>query len=674
MKQNEKSAVIRELDKDMHNALHLAIMNRRYMACKLLIEFDPKVINQQNADGMTPLMIACGLKELDKSDAIRQFLSKLMDFGMQFMDKLNQRDWKLQTALHYACQSGNAFVVGLLLKHNIDVFVFDLNGQSPLHIAAKKGYLSILQLICESIKDKENKQKSEWKSEIAIWDHTDNDGRTPLHLCAAKGFKECTDYLLSIGADPNIVDSNFCNVHSYSLYCGNWHDQCPKQSHEEQKNEEHQTSKAGTPAPPTKADNVSFMKRVLSKMKRKQKSHSNLSFVDKDVCIVKFRVQCVTKSQQVLRIIGDCEELGGGDIAHSVKMHQNSMPDSLTQSENETESDDNILVKDQSPALTANSSFAINNDEATTWISEVALPKGTTIKYRYIICNSSEYNSSLQLMESLPSERTATIKENMMIDDGVFGINKLSIPRHESHPNKLSKLAEIDENDSLTTNVLNFDDAANNAFGTKSNDSEKNPQAASSLYVQSGWLMNDCQLQLLFGFVTTKKKREAVIVNNNIHIDRVLIRSGYINSNRYNGIHIMVSLPIKKRDRLKLYKFQSSFEQINALCSLEFEFFPRFGPSIAKCIALPSQILSGDSVGALTLPLLSNGTGLLIGEFNFEYRIIKPFKHKNCGSVLFKTFKNQERYTDSILIGHRGTGSHGSLSLFLFFFNLLFNE
>merc|ERR1719242_2984683 len=65
----------------------------------------------------------------------------------------------------------------------------------------------------------------------------------------------------------------------------------------------------------------------------------------------------------------------------------------------------------------------------------------------------------------------------------------------------------------------------------------------------------------------------------------------------------------------------------------------------------------------MTLPLLSNGNGLLIGEFNFEYRIIKPFKHKSCGSVLFKTFKNQERYTNSILIGHRGTGSHGSADL-----------
>merc|ERR1712154_652458 len=109
------------------------------------------------------------------------------------------------------------------------------------------------------------------------------------------------------------------------------------------------------------------------------------------------------------------------------------------------------------------------------------------------------------------------------------------------------------------------------------------------MHVQSGWLVNDCQLQLLLGFVTTKKKREALIVNNNISIDRVVIRSGYINSNRYNGIHIMVHLPAQKKDELKQYKFQSSFAQINALCSLEFEFFPRFGPSIAKAFALPSQ-------------------------------------------------------------------------------------
>merc|ERR1712154_482377 len=80
-----------------------------------------------------------------------------------------------------------------------------------------------------------DKNKDFLSDNIALYDKTDNKGRTPMHLCAARGFQECTDYLLSISADPNIVDANNCNVHSYAWFCGNWNDQCPIQQHEEKK-------------------------------------------------------------------------------------------------------------------------------------------------------------------------------------------------------------------------------------------------------------------------------------------------------------------------------------------------------------------------------------------------------------------------------------------------------
>ena len=78
------------------------------------------------------------------------------------------------------------YLLMFLLKNNIDSFVFDRNGQSPLHIVSENGYLDLLTKIC--IYSISKKDSNDWKSSIPIFDHTDNKGRTLLHLFAAKRF------------------------------------------------------------------------------------------------------------------------------------------------------------------------------------------------------------------------------------------------------------------------------------------------------------------------------------------------------------------------------------------------------------------------------------------------------------------------------------------------------
>ena len=93
--------------------------------------------------------------------------------------------------------------------------MFDAQGRSPLHVAAEHGQLRMVQKMCEYCEHAVQAERHDL-------DHTDNRGRTPLHLCAGRGFKECAEYLLSVGADATILDMNRCNAHSFAWFIGVW--------------------------------------------------------------------------------------------------------------------------------------------------------------------------------------------------------------------------------------------------------------------------------------------------------------------------------------------------------------------------------------------------------------------------------------------------------------------
>lgn len=68
-----------------------------------------------------------------------------------------------------------------------------------------------------------------------------------------------------------------------------------------------------------------------------------------------------------------------------------------------------------------------------------------------------------------------------------------------------------------------------------------------------------------------------------------------------------------------VFKFQSNIKQIEALCSLEIEFYPLSGNAILRAFILPSEIINNE-IGYLTLPLsllsgntIDNPGGMLIG-------------------------------------------------------------
>jgi ankyrin repeat protein len=91
--------------------------------------------------------------------------------------------------IHDAAGDGSLRKVKALLKDNPDlVSSRDNNGDTPLHLAAAKGYKDVTQLLLAKAADVNAKN---------------NDGWTPLHESAVNGYKDVAQLLLAKGADVN---------------------------------------------------------------------------------------------------------------------------------------------------------------------------------------------------------------------------------------------------------------------------------------------------------------------------------------------------------------------------------------------------------------------------------------------------------------------------------------
>lgn len=94
------------------------------------------------------------------------------------------------TALHLAASGGgHSAICKLLLDNQAPVNARSSKKQTPLCLAAQKGFSQVVQLLLEYGADA---------------NHDDEGKYTPLHLAASKGFEQCVDLLIKAGA---LVDS-----------------------------------------------------------------------------------------------------------------------------------------------------------------------------------------------------------------------------------------------------------------------------------------------------------------------------------------------------------------------------------------------------------------------------------------------------------------------------------
>ena len=115
-------------------------------------------------------------------------VTMLLDNGA----KVENKDQKGNTPLHWAAIRGRFDCIDELLKHNASVTVQNNEGQTPLHLAALAGYTTIV-----------DKLLTKNSSHIET---TTIKGWTPLHYACYFGQDECCNYLLNKNANINSMD------------------------------------------------------------------------------------------------------------------------------------------------------------------------------------------------------------------------------------------------------------------------------------------------------------------------------------------------------------------------------------------------------------------------------------------------------------------------------------
>lgn len=203
------------IDLNHRNFLHQAVIHGVDVAAKLplwrTVPNIKKRCNEQDKTGSTPLHYATWNGNIADVKA-------LLSLGA----RVNTRNKLRQNPFHIACKNG-CYDVVLLLMNDVDGSRLkneqDEDGQSPLHIAAAKGYAEIVNILLQrgAIISK-SKSNSTALHLAAAGDHIpcvhsllsvhlyllnmeDHNGNTALHLAATNGHATTVNLLLRAGAE-----------------------------------------------------------------------------------------------------------------------------------------------------------------------------------------------------------------------------------------------------------------------------------------------------------------------------------------------------------------------------------------------------------------------------------------------------------------------------------------
>uniref|UniRef100_A0A061S3D0 Euchromatic histone-lysine N-methyltransferase n=1 Tax=Tetraselmis sp. GSL018 TaxID=582737 RepID=A0A061S3D0_9CHLO len=124
---------------------------------------------------------------------IMQFVKQREDLGYPATETLQERDGVTgDTPLHKAVENNQEELVKWLLLQGVMPDVKDNHGVTPLHVAAIKGYFSLVELLLDS--------------DESIKKGVDSNGDTAVHWAATKGHLDVVELLLSRGAAIDIAN------------------------------------------------------------------------------------------------------------------------------------------------------------------------------------------------------------------------------------------------------------------------------------------------------------------------------------------------------------------------------------------------------------------------------------------------------------------------------------
>ncbi|XP_007948520.1 inversin [Orycteropus afer afer] len=180
-------ADVNKTDHSQRTALHLAAQKGNYRFMKLLLTRRANWM-QKDLEEMTPLH----LTTRHKSPKCLALLLKFMAPG-----EVDTQDKNKQTALHWSAYYNHPEHVKLLIKHDSNIGIPDVEGKIPLHWAANHQDPSAVHTVKCILDAAPTESLLNWQ---------DYEGRTPLHFAVADGNVTVVDVLTSYES---------CNITSY---------------------------------------------------------------------------------------------------------------------------------------------------------------------------------------------------------------------------------------------------------------------------------------------------------------------------------------------------------------------------------------------------------------------------------------------------------------------------
>lgn len=193
--QNPSNLQIVELLIEKGVALWLAIYGQ-------MLHIPGADVNQQDAEGNTPLLLACKYNHLDLVD----MLVRVEEI------KINLANCNGETALHVACAGHMTPIVTTLLSFGADVRCKNKIGHTPVFKACMFGDEEVLKLLLD---DKPHLKQN-------LINDRDKDGNSPLMVAiqSTDCTKELVEFLLSLKSDLHVCNYQGNNVlHLFPSKC-----------------------------------------------------------------------------------------------------------------------------------------------------------------------------------------------------------------------------------------------------------------------------------------------------------------------------------------------------------------------------------------------------------------------------------------------------------------------
>lgn len=128
---------------------------------------------------------------------------------------VNLMDKEMRTPIMYSVAGKKHDILKLLCQSGADVTLKGPDGMTVLHLAAKSGNITATQIILE------NYRQIATISKLQKFINTTDEGHwTALVWAAENGHSEIVNYLISLGADPNICDSENNTVLHWACLAG----------------------------------------------------------------------------------------------------------------------------------------------------------------------------------------------------------------------------------------------------------------------------------------------------------------------------------------------------------------------------------------------------------------------------------------------------------------------